>query len=183
MSYCRAPVRTTSTGTCQQRSFCSSEGAFGYFCGKENSISDEATVQPPALNIRQSIHVCWCRDTNWHSSHKTTNIFTIPGHTHCLNVKDGKQRILSTRQEPIKFVPHDKFLGFIWCDKRSLYLSDLWHFFPQITKHLEFCSSESPSSLHSAFFSSLHLESFSSPSDTSKGISWDVLYDLWQRSW
>lgn len=38
-SYCRAPVRTTSSGTCQQRSVCSSEGAFGYSCGKENRTS------------------------------------------------------------------------------------------------------------------------------------------------
>ncbi len=78
---------------------------------------------------RPFVRVCWCRDTNWHSSHKTTNIFTIPGHTHYLNVKAGKQRIPSTRQKPIKFVPRDKFLGFIWCDKRSLYPSDLWDFF------------------------------------------------------
>lgn len=38
-SYCRAPVWTTSSGTCQQRSVCSSEGAFGYSCSKENRAS------------------------------------------------------------------------------------------------------------------------------------------------
>ncbi len=38
-SYCRAPVRTTSSGTDQQRSVCSSEGAFGYSCSKENRAS------------------------------------------------------------------------------------------------------------------------------------------------